>query len=137
MFYSRRVFDGFQCLIWLLCDESRWMPEELRETLKQGFRERTAWWIKEVFNSTDTGWATIHDQTISKLSYTRTLKAELTGSCVKALEAWASRKMWTMWYRSSSRGDSWRDTTKSEREFATHEEGQDNGVAGLAVLSLC
>ena len=43
--YSRQVFNGFQCLIWLLCDESRWMPEELRETLKRGFRERVSWWV--------------------------------------------------------------------------------------------
>ncbi len=52
--YSRQVFNGFQCLIWLLCDESRWMPEELRETLKRGFRERVSWWVNEgAVNLTD------------------------------------------------------------------------------------
>ena len=37
-------------------------------------------------DSTDTVRAAIHDRTKSKLSYTRTLRAELTGSCVKALQ---------------------------------------------------
>ena len=84
--YSRGVFNGFQCLIWLLCDESRWMPEELRETLKRGFRERVLWWVYDFSDSTDAIRTAIYNRPRSKFSYTRTLRAELTGSCVRALQ---------------------------------------------------
>ena len=63
------------------------MPEELRETLKRRFRERVSWWLNEFSDSTDTVRAANHDRPKSKLSYTRTLRAELTGSCVKARQA--------------------------------------------------
>ena len=51
--YSRRVFSGLECLVWLLCDESRWMPDALRETLKRGFRERVFWWVNEISDSSN------------------------------------------------------------------------------------
>lgn len=84
--YFRSLFNGFECLIWLLCDESRWMPEKLRETLKRGFRERVSWWLDEFSDSTNTIRAAIYGRPKSKFSYTRTLRAELTGSCVTALQ---------------------------------------------------
>ena len=54
--YSRQVFNGFECLIWLLCDKSSWMPEELRETLKRGFRERVSWWVTQVPTQAVSSW---------------------------------------------------------------------------------
>ena len=80
------LFNGFECLIWLLCDESRWMPEELRETLKRGFRERVSWWLNEFSDSTNAVRAAIYDRPRSKFSCTRTLRTVLGGSCVKALQ---------------------------------------------------
>ena len=84
--YSRQVFNGFQCLIWLLCDESRWMPEALRETLKQGFRERVSWWVREASNYRDEVLSAVYDRPRSKFSYTRVLRAGLAGLCVKTLK---------------------------------------------------
>ena len=83
--YSREVFDGFECLIWLLCDESSWVPEELRETLKQGFRERVHWWVTQF--SYSSGIVTeLYERTKSTFRYTKTLRAELVGFCVHALQ---------------------------------------------------
>ena len=70
--YSRRVFNGFECLIWLLCDESCWMPKELRGTLKRGFRERVSWWVTEVSDTSDAVLAALHDRPKSRFTYTRT-----------------------------------------------------------------
>lgn len=84
--YSRQVFNGFQCLIWLLCDESRWMPEELRETLKRGFRERVSWWVNEASNCRDDALSVIYDRTRCRFSYTRALRAGLTALCVETLQ---------------------------------------------------
>ncbi len=84
--YSRRVFNGFQCLIWLLCEESRWMPEELRETLKHGFRERVSWWVSEASDFRDDALSVIYDRPRSRFSYTRALRTGLTASCVEALQ---------------------------------------------------
>ena len=59
-----------------------WMPEELRETLIRGFRERVSWWVHEVSDSSDAVLAALYKRPKSRFSYTRTLRAELTGSCV-------------------------------------------------------
>ena len=83
--YSRKVFNGFECLIWLLCDESGWMPEALRETLKRGFRERVSWWVKEISGYGSAVLRALYDRPRSRFSYTRTMRAELRASCVKAL----------------------------------------------------
>ena len=83
--YSRRVFNGLQCLIWLLCDESRWMPERLRETLKKGFRDRVSWWLNEVTGYSDAVLDTLYERPKSRFSYTRTLRAELRSACAQAL----------------------------------------------------
>ena len=84
--YSRTVFNGFQCLVWLLCNDSCWLPAELRETLMRGFRERVSWWISEVHHSSDSVLAAaVYERPKSRFSYTRTLRAELTNSCLRAL----------------------------------------------------
>ena len=83
--YSRQVFNGFECLVWLLCDESRWMPDDLRETLKLGFRDRVFWWVPQISDSTDAVLDTLHSKPRSRFSYTRALRSELTASCARAM----------------------------------------------------
>ena len=46
--YSRELFNGFECLVWLLSHDSNWMPERLQEILKQGFKDRVSWWITDL-----------------------------------------------------------------------------------------
>jgi len=84
--YSREVFNGFQCLVWLLCDDSHWMPEKLRETLIRGFKERVSWWVREASDYGDTVLTALYTQPKSKFSYTRTMRATLTGWCGRALQ---------------------------------------------------
>lgn len=85
-YYSRNVFNGFQCLVWLLCNDSLWMPEKLRETLVLGFKERVSWWVHAVAESSDAVRKVLYKRRNSKVSYTRTLTAELGGCCVQALQ---------------------------------------------------
>jgi len=84
--YSREFCNGFRCLVWLLCDDSHWMPEKLRETLIRGFKERVSWWIREASDYGDPVLTALYTQPKSKFSYTRTLRATLTGWCVRALQ---------------------------------------------------
>ena len=84
--YSREVFSGFHCLIWLLCDESGWMPAHLRDTLKQGFRERVTWWVARTPGPTDALLDALHTRPKSRFSYSRTIRAELTVRCSQALQ---------------------------------------------------
>ena len=84
--YSRRVFSGFECLVWLLCEESRWMPEQLRETLKRGFRERVSWWVNEASDYGDKVFSAVHERSRSTFVYTRALRAALIGKCGTALQ---------------------------------------------------
>ena len=84
--YSRRVFNAFECLIWLLSDKSSWMPEGLRETLKRGFRERVTWWVPEVTGSEHAVSMALLERPKSRFRYTRTLRSQLIGSCEQALK---------------------------------------------------
>ena len=85
--YSREVFNGFECLVWLLCDESSWMPDELRETLKRGFRERVLWWVTQVpYSSRSVTLAALGERPTSAIRYTRTLRTELADACGQVLQ---------------------------------------------------
>ena len=84
--YSRRVFNAFECLMWLLSDKSFWMPEGLRETLKRGFRERVIWWVTEVNDAHYAVLKALIEQPKSRFRYTRTLRSQLIGSCEQALK---------------------------------------------------
>jgi hypothetical protein len=84
--YSRRVFNAFECLIWLLSDESEWMPEGLRKTLKRGFRERVTWWVTEVNDARYSILKALLDRPKSRFRYTRTLRSQLISSCEQALK---------------------------------------------------
>ena len=90
--YSREVFNGFQCLgLAIVRRLTAGMPEELRETLIRGFRERVSWWVREVSDSSDAVLTALYKRPKSKFSYTRTLRAELTGSCMRALQELGNR----------------------------------------------
>ena len=82
--YSRRVFNGFECLIWLLSDDSIWMPEELREMLKEGFRTRVSWWVNEIDDYSYSALTGLRERPKSRFRYTRALRAELGGYCDQA-----------------------------------------------------
>lgn len=41
--YNRRSHSTFDCLTWLLADQSQWMPSLISDALLQGFRERGLW----------------------------------------------------------------------------------------------
>lgn len=84
--YSRQAFNGFECLIWLLSNDSNWMPEDLRETLKRGFREQVSWWVSEIDDSTYGVLPVLYERPKSRFRYTRTLRAELVGFCDRALK---------------------------------------------------
>ena len=83
--YSRRCFNGFECLIWLLSDDSIWMPEELREMLKKGFKDRVSWWIADISVSRGIVLDVLYKQPRSRFAYTRSLKKDLVSLCEHAL----------------------------------------------------
>lgn len=41
--YSRRSHSTFDCLTWLLADQSQWMPSRIKEPLLEGIRARGLW----------------------------------------------------------------------------------------------
>jgi len=41
--YSRRAHSTFECLTWLLSDQSAWLPERIAAPLEDGFRSRGLW----------------------------------------------------------------------------------------------
>ncbi|MGE3968677.1 MAG: TIR domain-containing protein [Dongiaceae bacterium] len=43
--YSRTLYEGFACLVWLLTDAASWLPEAHRRRLMNGMRTRTYWWV--------------------------------------------------------------------------------------------
>jgi hypothetical protein len=43
--YSRQLFDGFECLAWVLSSSSDWLSPRVRDVLISGMRVRT-WWLR-------------------------------------------------------------------------------------------
>ena len=82
--YFRQLFNGFECLVWLLSSNADWMPDRLKELLKQGFKDSVSWWISDIDD---------YGKPISKalsqpkenFSYTKSLKEELIERCGHAL----------------------------------------------------
>lgn len=84
--YSRKVFDGFECLVWLLSNDSNWMPENLRETLTQGFRDRVHWWLTELvrWDDRDAIADMLWRQPQREFSYTSAIVTALHEHCGRA-----------------------------------------------------
>lgn len=83
--YSRRVFDGFECLVWLLSGASEWMPAKLRSVLLQGFKDRTHWWITDVWTNGRTLGDAVFPKRPSAFRYTKAIKAALVRRVDQAL----------------------------------------------------
>lgn len=83
--YSRREFDGFECLVWLLSSASGWMPTKLRSVLLQGFKDRTHWWITDICRSDSTLEDAVFPKRPSAFRYTKAIKAALIGRVDQAL----------------------------------------------------
>ena len=83
--YSRKVFTGFECLVWLLSDNSNWMPVKLMEVLARGFRDRVFWWITDLTNRSRPILEALFIQPREGFSYTRSLRAELVDACDSAI----------------------------------------------------
>ncbi len=86
VFYSRKVFSGFECLVWLLSDNSNWMPENLQKVLKQGFKDRVYWWITDHYQYDDEIIDMLMEHSRSKFAYTKALRNKLHDKCVGALQ---------------------------------------------------
>lgn len=84
--YSRKLFSGFECLIWLLSSASDWMPEALRNILKQGFKDRVGWWVTDLSGPGDTFGKYLWRKQRSRFAYTKKLKAEIFEECNQAVE---------------------------------------------------
>jgi hypothetical protein len=48
--YSRRLHSTFDCMAWLLSDQSLWMPTELKDRLVDGIKSRALWFNDVVGN---------------------------------------------------------------------------------------
>lgn len=82
--YFRELFNGFECLIWLLSPASDWMPGALRNMLKQGFKDRVHWWIMDLWNLGEAFTNALLKRPRSRFAYTKKLKAELLEACSQA-----------------------------------------------------
>jgi hypothetical protein len=84
--YSRKLYDGFQCLVWLIGDDASWMPSRLRDVLKQGFRDHAFWWMSDLCRGDDSD--AIADAVFDKsmrVDYTKALKTALIEQCSRAM----------------------------------------------------
>jgi hypothetical protein len=76
--YIRSKFDSFEGLVWLLSDESRWLPEELRSTLILGTRARDHWVNDPMRDSSENPFLdAILRKTRKQFRFTRSIKKGL------------------------------------------------------------
>ena len=85
-YYSRELFSAFECLAWLLSDESNWMPSRLRETLLNGMRNDTFLWPRDVFDYSNHFSEGLQTRSRSKFKITRTIKADIEKMFAIALD---------------------------------------------------
>ena len=84
--YSREVFSAFECLAWLLSDESNWMPSLLRETLLNGMRNSTFLWPRDVLRSSNHFSKGLLSHSRSKFKITQNIKADIENMFAAALD---------------------------------------------------
>ena len=80
--YSRKVFDGFECLAWLLSNSADWLPNNLREALRRGFRDHVTWWVADLIRVSETD--ALYRRPRRKFAYTKALTSELLAQCSRA-----------------------------------------------------
>ena len=85
--YSRLVYNGFECLVWLLSEASSWLPKQLCIALIRGMYDGAHWWITDFwrYDDTDTLCNAMCDGSIETFTYTKTIKEILFSMCAKAL----------------------------------------------------
>ncbi|MAK81333.1 toll/interleukin-1 receptor domain-containing protein [Phenylobacterium sp.] len=83
--YSRKSFNAFECLAWLLSDAGPWMPAKLRETLIEGMRDRPYGWSQEVLAGDDDFADALLRKSPRAFRFTRSVKAALVDRLAKAL----------------------------------------------------
>ena len=84
--YSRELFTAFECLTWLLCDESNWMPSQLCEKLLNGMRNTTSLWSSDVFRSSNHFSKCLRTRSRSSFKLTRTIKSDIEEMFAAALD---------------------------------------------------
>jgi hypothetical protein len=76
LYYSRRLFSTFECLVWLLSDKADWMPGELRETIIEGTRKRDLW-FHDIASADNVFADALLSRTRSKFRLTKALRSGL------------------------------------------------------------
>ena len=84
--YSRELFTAFECLAWLLCGESNWMPSQLCEKLLNGMRDTTYLWSSDVFRSSNHFSKCLRTRSRSSFKLTRTIKSDIEEMFAAALD---------------------------------------------------
>lgn len=75
--YSRRVHDGFTCLVWLLTDAANWLPEAHRARLTNGMRTRTYPWAADIVGSDNAFYDALWRKTKSTFRFSREVRSGL------------------------------------------------------------
>ncbi len=76
LYYSRRLFSTFECLVWLLSDKADWMPGKLRETIIEGTRKRDLW-FHDIASADNVFADALLSRTRSKFRLTKALRSGL------------------------------------------------------------
>lgn len=78
-YYSRRVHDGFTCLVWLLTESANWLPETHKSRLMNGMRMRTwSWAVSSYgFSSKNAFYEALWGRTKSTFRFSREIRSGL------------------------------------------------------------
>lgn len=86
--YSRKSFNSFECLGWLLSDAATWMPDPLRQNLLAGMHSRPHRWSHDILFRNDDFASSLLRKPRSAFKFTRGVKAalvELFSKCLPAM----------------------------------------------------
>ena len=85
--YSRRSFNAFECLGWLLSDAGAWMPARLREALLTGMRDRPYGWSTDAWRGGGEFAEALLRKTRTGFKVTRGVRASIVELFAKAFDA--------------------------------------------------
>lgn len=75
--YSRELFTAFECLAWLLSDESNWMPSQLCEKLLNGMRNSIFLWSRDVLDYSTHFSEHLWKRSKSRFKITKNIKSDI------------------------------------------------------------
>ena len=75
--YSREMFTAFECLAWLLSDESNWMPSQLCEKLLNGMRNSIFLWSRDVLDCSNQFSKHLWERSKSRFKITKNIKSNI------------------------------------------------------------